>query len=112
MDEMGSPKDLTFANWVTTHYGFGECLDYDYVSRIDKLSNTSLSSPAIISGERQRLYLQCTQLGTHPTSVNGETMFGRWVAQDYYYYMCGDVFGIEYEFFFCIGFSCGFLLMV
>lgn len=54
VSEMGSPKDLTFANWVTTHYGNGVCLDYDYVSRVDKLINSSLSSPAIISGGKKK----------------------------------------------------------
>lgn len=86
---------VAFANWVTTTYASEQCLDYDYDKRVNRLRNASWATNEGQSGEKQILYLQCTQLGTLPTSVNGDTLFGRTIAQDYYYSLCRDVFGVK-----------------
>lgn len=91
--ESGQRADVAFATWVTTNYAVEKCLDYNYDKRINRLRNTSWITNEGFSIEKQKLYMQCTQLGTFPTSVNGDTLFGRSIAQDYYYNLCNDLFG-------------------
>lgn len=91
----GLRADVAFANWVTSNYATEKCLDYDYDKRVSRLRNVSWTTNESKNGEKQRLYVKCTELGTLPTSVNGDTLFGRAIAQDYYYNLCNDVFGIK-----------------
>lgn len=89
------PSHVAFAKWVTATYATEKCLDFDYDKRVNRLRNVSWDTNEGQSGEKQRLYLQCTQLGTMPTTVNGDTLFGRTIAQNYYYSLCRDVFGVK-----------------
>lgn len=94
--ESGLRADVAFAKWVTSNYATEKCLDYDYDKRVNRLKNISWTTDEALSGEKQKLYMRCTQLGTFPTSVNGDTLFGRAIAQDYYYNLCNDLFGSKY----------------
>lgn len=86
-----------FGKWVTKHYANDLCLDYDYLKVLYDISYINWDSPMVANGARQNLYLKCTQLAQHATTVNGDTIFARTIAQDYYRLLCQDAwYGFDY----------------
>lgn len=98
-----------FGKWVRTHYAADHCLDYDYLSVLNQIGYINWESPMVVNGgndfdvyfcisglnfsvfsARQNLYLKCTQLAHHATTVNGDTLFARTIAQDFYRLVCQD----------------------
>lgn len=51
---------------------------------------SSLGLIFFVLSARQNLYLKCTQLAHHATTVNGDTLFARTIAQDFYRLVCQD----------------------
>lgn len=95
LTETGLQEDVAFANWVTLNYAKEKCLDHDYYKRVNRLRNSNWTINEAVKGEKQKLYMQCTQLGTFPISDNGDTLFGRTISWVYYYNLCTDAFGFR-----------------
>lgn len=89
----------SFATWIRYVFGDSQCYDISYFTRLPALRDITWGSNATrLVGDRQHLYYQCTQLGNFPVNVNGNTLFGRVISQDFYYEGCEDLFEEDYDY--------------
>lgn len=92
-----------FGRWVRHVYTDQSCFDLDYVARqwqsqqvewefVDEFAWNSSFDRSFPFDIRPQWYQKCTQLGLFPTTVNGQTLFGRLIQQEYYYLFCSRAF--------------------
>lgn len=99
----------SLGRWIEHVFTPSICLDLSFESRVFESSYfTNWSDISWLAWEplnvaypsvsRSQIYLSCTELGLFPTNVNADSIFGRSVAQDFYFHGCSEIFeDTEYE---------------
>jgi len=86
----------SFARWVVHVYGDGSCYDHTFENVVNRSSNIEWDQEGTETGQRQKYYLQCTQLGGF--SVADEyTWIPQDVSLDYHINKCSEVFGVPFN---------------
>lgn len=87
----------SLARWFVDEFnGDVECLNYNNAAIVEMYRNVEWDSVSTVSGLRQNLWLQCTQLGQFATSGDGEGHpFGWRFEFSFFHRWCADVFGEE-----------------
>lgn len=70
-----------------------ECLPVNYAQYVEVASNANISAPGVMTGERQRLYQECSQLGWAHSSSSEFQPFGKGFPIDLTYSFCREVYG-------------------
>lgn len=98
-----------FAQWTRHVFTDYFCLDLSFFSRVSEAQNHDWNDIQELAWgasmhiaypfvSRSQFFLQCSELGMFPTSVNAESAFGTTIGQDFYFLGCTEVFYDEYEF--------------
>lgn len=83
-----------FARWFVDDFNKNiECLNYTNAAVLAEYQDTAWHSPSTITGNRQRLWIQCTQLGQFPIANKGEGHpFGSRFDDAFYRHWCAQTF--------------------
>lgn len=89
----GSPIErIAKVNWIILRQQHETVLHYKYKPMINEMSNTSISSPVAIGGDRQWFYQMCTQMGFFQTTSYKPHIFGTFVELQFYINQCQAIF--------------------
>lgn len=70
-----------------------ECLPVNYAQYVQIASDADINGTGVMTGERQRLYQECSQLGWAHSSSSEFQPFGKSFPIDLTYSFCRDVYG-------------------
>lgn len=69
-----------------------EQIDWDFIEELTWNGPLDVAFPF---ENRPQWYQRCNQMGLFPTTVNGQTLFGRLIQQEFYFLFCTRAFQDE-----------------
>ncbi|XP_058446566.1 putative serine protease K12H4.7 [Malaya genurostris] len=79
--------------WFARGHQFEECVKLSFSDFLAPFLDTDFNTDQLQSGNRQRLYIQCTSRGLFPTTDSRYQPFGSQITIDFYVEICREAFG-------------------